>query len=88
MGCGGWGVGGAHKVWALNCAVGRLELGGRSQREAPVSLSESTCSVDYIGSFRTLKQDMNGHSIYNINCSRFCLRVLSTFRAHFIVCAS
>lgn len=36
----GWGVEGeAHKVWALNCAVGRLELGGRSQREAPVLLS-------------------------------------------------
>lgn len=33
---GGWG---GHKVWALNCAVGGLELGGRSLREAPLSLS-------------------------------------------------
>lgn len=34
----GGGVGG-HKVWALNCAAGGLELGGRSLREAPLSLS-------------------------------------------------
>lgn len=26
-------------MWALNCAVGGLELGGRSPREAPLSLS-------------------------------------------------
>lgn len=32
-------VWGGHKVWALNCAVGGLELGGRSLREAPLSLS-------------------------------------------------